>query len=88
MNGSVDEWLLQKGYGQGYVDLKLSHGDIVHDHIHTQYLSLSRDIFECKECGRVLVELSTKNQFTAYTPDSGSYNRVLAGEPPVDAEDL
>ncbi|MDQ1921116.1 hypothetical protein [Massilia pseudoviolaceinigra] len=88
LNGSVDEWLLQKGYGKDYVDLKLSHGNIMLDHIHTKYISLSRDMFECQTCGRVLVELSTNNHFTAYAPDSGSYNRVLAGDRPVDAEDL
>ena len=88
LNGRVDEWLLQKGYGKGYVDLKLSHGSIMHDHIHSKYLSLSRDMYECKECGRILVEQSTKNQFTAYAPDSATYNRVLADDPLVDAEDL
>jgi hypothetical protein len=78
LGGSADQWLLDKGYTPDYVALKLNHGEVLHDHIHTHYLDLKRDIYECEACGRIHMETMSDNNFVSYMPDSGKFNAVLA----------
>lgn len=69
---SVDGWLLDNGYGAEYVELKLPHGHILHDHIHTQYLDRKRDLYQCTNCGRVHIETSQPNIFASFSPDDNA----------------
>ena len=82
--GHTSDWLLHRGFGENYVDLQLPHGHILHDLIHATYLDLKRDMFECPNCGRILIEGNKNNQFNSYYPDSGFSNCVLA----VDKKDV
>lgn len=75
--GETREWMLNRGYGRDYAGLGLSHGDMLHDHIHSLYLRFKRDMFEYATCGRVLIEENTENQFLSYAPDLQQYNSVL-----------
>ncbi len=75
--GQVRQWLLGRGYGEDYADLQLDHGNVLHDHIHGYYLMRKRDVYECEGCGRIHIE-TTDNSFTAYAPDSGAIEHVLA----------
>jgi len=75
--GAVDAWLSARGYGAGYIALNLSHGQILHDHIHTQYILAKRDMYECTNCGRVHVETSQPNAFVSYSPDNLSKKGLL-----------
>lgn len=77
--GSVKTWLLERGYNEEYINLQLSHGDIMHDHIYSKYLDLKRDLYECQNCGRLHVEISN-DKFRAYFPDSGGRNEVFKAE--------
>ncbi len=76
--GTVDAWLLEKGYGPGYVALNLTHGHILHDHIHSKYLEYERDVYECTNCGRVLIETSQPNNFASFSPDVHSAKNLLS----------
>lgn len=76
-NGEVEAWLLEKGYGPDYVSLKLSHGNILHDHIHAQYDLNKRDLYQCINCGRVLIETSEPDKFASYSPDDRSKKDLL-----------
>jgi hypothetical protein len=77
----VEQWLLDRGYGQDYVDLKPSHGKVLHDHIHTQFCKLRRHMYECEACGRIYMDTRKDNQFVGYAPDNGKVNAVLAAVP-------
>lgn len=76
--GAVDAWLLEKGYGQEYVLLKLPHGHILHDHIHSQYVEYKRDLYECTNCGRVLIETAQSNAFASFSPDKQPAGNLLS----------
>jgi hypothetical protein len=76
--GATDTWLLEKGYGQRYVSLNLSHGHILHDHIHSKFVEYKRDLFQCTNCGRVLIETSEPNKFAGFSPDEHSSKDLLS----------
>ena len=78
--GATEQWLRDKGYTPDYVALKLNHGHALQDHIHAQFCTLKRDVYECEACGRIHVETATDNQFAGYAPDSGMVNAVLTRE--------
>jgi hypothetical protein len=79
--GRVEQWLLERGYTQDYVNLRLSHGDVLHDHIHSQFCKLKRDLYECEACGRIYMQTLEENQFVGYAPDNGKVNAILAAAP-------
>lgn len=76
-SGQTEAWLMERGYGQDYVDLKLSDAEVLHDRIHTRFLSLKRDVYECGGCGRLHVETRENNRFMGYAPDNRKINAVL-----------
>ncbi|KVF27372.1 hypothetical protein WJ07_00850 [Burkholderia vietnamiensis] len=80
--GRVDAWLLDHGYSDEYLSLKLDHGNVLHDHLHSQFVGLMRAAYECTVCGRLLVETVEDNSFIAYSPDTGKHNGVLASTAP------
>ncbi|MGW8391388.1 hypothetical protein [Pseudoduganella sp. HUAS MS19] len=75
--GAIDAWLLERGYGPDYVSLNLPYGHILHDHIHSQYIEYSRDLFQCTNCGRLLIETSESNKFAGFAPDDPSEKNLL-----------
>jgi len=77
--GRVAQWFLQRGYGQDYLDLKLSHGEMLHDYIHAKLDRLMREMYECKACGRIHMETREDNHFARYAPDSEKVNGIFAG---------
>lgn len=79
---TTTQWLLSKGYKNDYVALKLNHGQVLHDHIFSHYIGLTRDVYECEKCGRLQVETSEDNRFVRYAPESGRNNAVLAPAQP------
>ena len=76
----VDAWLNKRGYGREYLALNLSHGNVLHDHIHAKYLKLTRGAYECTECGRIHIERS-ENCFVSYLPENEKYNEVFKSHP-------
>jgi hypothetical protein len=46
--GRVEQWLLERGYGQDYVDRKPSHGEVLQNRITTQFCMLKRDLFDAR----------------------------------------
>ncbi|AYZ63299.1 hypothetical protein EGY31_08710 [Burkholderia multivorans] len=76
--GSVRSWLLSRGYTEDYLSLQLDHGNVLHDHLHTEFLGLMRTAYECTECGRLHVETASDNLFVSYSPDSKKNNGVLS----------
>lgn len=86
-DGKVDAWQLAQGYPQEYVDLRLSHGAILHDHIHSRYIDITRDLYECTQCGRIHIERSANNRLANFAPEDGMYQRVLAGDPSYAPDD-
>jgi len=79
--GRVEQWLLERGYEQDYVDLKLSHGDVLHDHIDAHFRMVKRDMYECEACGRIHMETREDNRFVGYAPDNGKVNAIFAAVP-------
>jgi hypothetical protein len=78
--GQLKRWLLDRGYGDDYWALGLDHGNMLHDHIHTQHLMKKRDVYECINCGRIHIEM-LDNRFISYSPDNKIYNKVLDAVP-------
>lgn len=78
---TVDVWLLDRGYGVDYVALKLSHGHVLHDHIHTRHLELKRDMYVCTKCGRVQIEHAQPNMFNSYSPDGPAEPNLFCKTP-------
>ena len=78
--GQTPKWLLDRGYTQDYIDLKLSDSEVLHDHIHTRFLKLKRDMYECSNCGRIHLEKNEINHFVSYTPDNQKRNAILSAE--------
>ncbi len=76
--GSISEWLRSRSYDESYVSLKLDHGNTLYDHIHSKYLALKRDVYECPACGRLHIETSKDNMFLAYSPESEKNNGALS----------
>lgn len=76
--GSIRAWLLSRGYPEDYISLQLGHGDVLHDHLHSEFLGLRRTAYECSVCGRLHVETREANVFVAYSPDSNRYNGGLS----------
>jgi hypothetical protein len=79
--GRVGQWLLERGYGQDYVDLKLSHGEVLEGHIYGRFCMFTRDMYECETCGRILMQSRDDNRFLSYVPDNGKVNAILAAVP-------
>jgi len=77
MLGQTRQWLLTKGYTEEYANLDLPHGHVLHDHIHKHYLAVKRDMYECEQCGRILVE-TRDNRFASFSADAGECTHVLA----------
>lgn len=76
--GNVHDWLEERGYNDGYIALMLSHGNVLHDHLHSRYASLSRDMYECQQCGRLHVECIENDHFFSYAPDAELVHGVLS----------
>lgn len=64
----VTQWILDRGFGGGYANLNLDHGNVLHDHIHSRFVDIKKDVYRCEKCGRLLVE-TLNNIFTSYLPD-------------------
>ncbi|MEG0199038.1 MAG: hypothetical protein RR676_18135 [Acinetobacter sp.] len=47
------------------------------DHIISCFIHYSNDLYECTQCGRVLVQ-QKQNYFQSFTPDSKTYNALLS----------
>ncbi|WP_406868402.1 hypothetical protein [Paraburkholderia fungorum] len=75
--GSIRAWLTSRGYSEDYISLQLDHGNVLHDHLHSKLLELTRTVYECSVCGRLHVETFENNTFVAYTPDTNRSNDVL-----------
>lgn len=65
----VKRWLLNRGYSECYVDLRLSHGEVMHDHIHARYHRLTKDFYQCVKCQRLLIQHERTERFTSYLPE-------------------
>ena len=65
-----DKWLKDYGFKDGYTKLGLSHEDIIHDIIVSETLPKIREILQCEECGRLLLECA-ENTFTYFAPEEG-----------------
>lgn len=81
LNGEVAKWVLEKGYGSGYADLNLSHGHLLHDHIHTKFIMTKRDMYQCDSCGRIHIEKTENNRFASFVPDSDESRQILTKSP-------
>jgi hypothetical protein len=77
-SGETIQWLSDQGYDKNYLELNLSHGDVLHDVICSAYLNIKKDIYECEGCGRLNVE-TINNQFLSYSSDTDLNNHVLSG---------
>jgi hypothetical protein len=75
--GRRGAWLIEEGFKQDYIDLKLSDSEVLHDLIYTRFLTLKRDMYECDMCGRLHVQAQNGPRFVAYGPDNGCFNAVL-----------
>ena len=76
--GEVHRWLLDRGYSEEYIALGLDHGNLLHDHIHGQFIALRRTAYECTACGRLHMETAKDNSFVTYTPGSAGKKAVFA----------
>jgi len=74
--GKTDQWMLDKGFGKDYVNLGLDHGNVLHDHLYGEFLEQKKDVYECTQCGRLLVERE-ENNFLSYSPSNGSFNALF-----------
>ncbi len=75
--GTVREWLAEKGYSTDYANLMLDHGNVLHDHIHSRWCLVKRDLYECEACGRIHIE-AEDNVFASYASDNEKCNQILA----------
>jgi hypothetical protein len=64
---------------QDYIGLRLSHGDMLGDHIHAKLHRLEREMYECVVCGRIQMQSREHNLFERYAPHSGKVNGIFAG---------
>lgn len=74
----TEAWLREQGYGPEYIDLKLSHAEILSD-IMTGRDMRSFHMFECPTCGRLIVEIE-RNGFAFYEPEEGRSVGAFSGE--------
>lgn len=74
--GTVKDCLKELGFGDDYVDLGLSHAEIMSDIRSAVMRNFTRDVLECAVCGRLAIEVDT-NLFSFFSPDSGEATRML-----------
>ncbi|MDR0781236.1 MAG: hypothetical protein LBF16_11160 [Pseudomonadales bacterium] len=78
--GETEKWLLSKGFGKDYVGLGLDHGNVLHDHLHTRFLDIKKDVYECVRCGRLHVEREGNN-FLSFFPENKLFNDLFKNCP-------
>lgn len=72
----TNQWMLSNGFSQDYVALRLNHGDVLHDHLYRKFLEQEQDVYECTQCGRLLIEKES-NTFLSYSPENLSLNKLF-----------
>jgi hypothetical protein len=72
-----ERWLARFGFNRMY-PRDLSVVDMALDLLGSRAVALSKDCYECTQCGRLHVQRSgSTNMFRTFTPDSGSYEGLL-----------
>lgn len=70
--GTVDAWLARRGYDAPYRAQALTHGAILHDHLHGYHARLQRDVYRCAACGRLHVQSGASDVFRSYVPEDAA----------------
>ena len=72
------EWLTERGASIESLN-EINHASFLQRRLASRYFRLTKSVFECEVCGRLLVE-ERGNQFLPFSPDSGKFNGILAME--------
>jgi hypothetical protein len=74
--GETEKWMLSKGFGKDYVDLCLDHGNVLHDRLHSKFVEIKKDVYECVQCGRLHLERENQN-FLSFSPKNKLFNDLF-----------
>jgi hypothetical protein len=67
-SNDVRGWLSNRGYSPAYPAEQLSHGEVLHDHLHSRFNQIVREVYQCPCCNRMHVEGLQSNNFYSYIP--------------------
>lgn len=55
----------------------LSASSMINDLFYNHYLDKTKEIFQCENCGRILIQKSKTNQFISFRPETEDWKDVL-----------
>ena len=73
------EWIKNNFHLPPYpTDLKDS--SMIYDKITSELVDKTQDIFECNNCGRILIQIGQTNEFKTFCPDTNDTKGILKGK--------
>jgi len=81
-NDQREKWV-KDNFHDSY-PLHLKNSDMVHDLFIGYYLDQTRDIYQCENCGRILIQVGTSQNYATFKPESGNWKNILGNEAGID----
>lgn len=63
--GKKEEWI-EQNYSKEVRALQLRNSDLIHDLLTREILACTSDVFNCENCGRILLQQGQENRFKTY----------------------
>lgn len=77
-NDQREKWV--KDNFQGSYPLDLQNSSMVQDLFTRHYIDQTRDIYQCENCGRILIQVGTSHDYATFKPELGNWKNILGNE--------
>ena len=77
-NGQREKWI-NENFSDPY-PMGLQYSSMVHDLFLRYYIDQARKIYQCENCGRILIQIGKSQQYSSFKPESDNWRNILARE--------
>ena len=77
-NGQREKWI-NENFSDPY-PMDLQYSSMVHDLFLGYYIDQTKKIYQCENCGRILIQIGQSQQYSIFRPESDSWRNILGRE--------
>lgn len=75
-SGKKEEWMRINGLMPPYPQ-DLSASSMINDLFYNHYLDKTKEIFQCENCGRILIQKGKSHQYVSFKPETEDWKDML-----------
>jgi hypothetical protein len=77
-NGQREKWI-NENFSDPY-PMDLQYSSMVHDLFLRYYINETKNIYQCENCGRILIQIGKSQQYSFFRPESDNWRNILGRE--------